>query len=700
MASAQVLPNSSRKDHLEAGKKKLEEFRKQRKAKAVKKTESSPQKLPNQPPQTETDTKSDLSHDSTISTLNNTENFPNSIVHSSSNGFLNNLAEKSDKTYGSNLKENSGFVSNLANGYHDDWREKNDNNSNQKAEPLFSNSNFNTMNNPKNEASNSNFNFLSTMNNPENSNPYSNFALTSSLPEVSQTGASLNHTNQFEVPTTQVGLERFSNLFNNGEEKSSYSLTDPYSNTLSQSSFLSNNSAIKSRRFLDSIGVSRVSNEEAEKETGSLFPLTQSNAQDLSEKPSSLFPLSQSNAQDLKPSSFFPSSHSNDQDLNRKELSFGFEQELKYQNVNNRAKDEDFTALEQLIQDLTEEKFSLQRALDASKTIADSLTSDNASLTEDYNRQGKVISQLKSDMEKLQDEIQAQLLALETLRAEYTNAQLECSAADERANLLASEVITLEEKALRLRSNELKLEKQVESLHSEISSVKRKLSTMERERQDFQSTINALQEEQKLLHNKIRNAPTNENININKDSSKAVESKTNASTSTDDLTECSVEESAADNTSDISSVSQLQNNDNNNISNISFSLEEFNVALPSDQLRMIDNISSLISELSVEREELMQALRIESSNCSRLKDLNKDLTQKLEAQTQRLELMSAERMANGNKTNLPNPSDSSQLNTETSIYADEGDEVVERVLGWIMKLFPGGPTKRRTSKLL
>lgn len=33
-------------------------------------------------------------------------------------------------------------------------------------------------------------------------------------------------------------------------------------------------------------------------------------------------------------------------------------------------------------------------------------------------------------------------------------------------------------------------------------------------------------------------------------------------------------------------------------------------------------------------------------------------------------------------------------------YADEGDEVVERVLGWIMKLFPGGPSRRRTSKLL
>jgi len=37
---------------------------------------------------------------------------------------------------------------------------------------------------------------------------------------------------------------------------------------------------------------------------------------------------------------------------------------------------------------------------------------------------------------------------------------------------------------------------------------------------------------------------------------------------------------------------------------------------------MIDNINSLMSELAVEREELLRALRIESSNCSKLKVLS------------------------------------------------------------------------------
>ena len=37
-------------------------------------------------------------------------------------------------------------------------------------------------------------------------------------------------------------------------------------------------------------------------------------------------------------------------------------------------------------------------------------------------------------------------MELEAVRIEYGNAQLECNAADERARLLASEVIGLEEK--------------------------------------------------------------------------------------------------------------------------------------------------------------------------------------------------------------------------------------------------------------
>ena len=41
----------------------------------------------------------------------------------------------------------------------------------------------------------------------------------------------------------------------------------------------------------------------------------------------------------------------------------------------------------QHIEDLTQEKFSLQRALDTSRALAESLAAENSSLTESYNQQ-------------------------------------------------------------------------------------------------------------------------------------------------------------------------------------------------------------------------------------------------------------------------------------------------------------------------
>ncbi|KAG2602811.1 hypothetical protein PVAP13_5KG710100 [Panicum virgatum] len=364
------------------------------------------------------------------------------------------------------------------------------------------------------------------------------------------------------------------------------------------------------------------------------------------------------------------------------------------QNFTTHGKDDDFAALEQLIEDLTKEKFSLQRTLQKSQELAENLATDNSALTDKFNQQAHVISQLTSDMERLQEEIQAQLLALESVRTEYANAQLECSAADERAKVLAAEVILLEDKALKLRSSELKLEKEVESLHSEISSYRRKVSSLEKERQHLQTTVEALQEEKKLLYSKLRNTPVNEKATTAREKPSA--DKIDASTTTEDLDTGEISSSetltSTVDTSEDAGTSVLRSN---NMSDFPSS-EEVSSSIPDDQLRMIDNINSLMSELAVEREELLRALRIESSNCSKLKELNKDLTQKLETQTQRLELLTSQRMANENV--LAKPVDTRSINDAT-MYADEGDEVVERVLGWIMKLFPGGP-KRRTSKLL
>nr|XP_004497763.1 protein BLISTER [Cicer arietinum] len=333
------------------------------------------------------------------------------------------------------------------------------------------------------------------------------------------------------------------------------------------------------------------------------------------------------------------------------------------------SQNEDFSALEQHIEDLTQEKFSLQRALEASRVLAESLATENSSLTDNYNQQRSVVNQLKSEMEMLQHEIKAQLVELESIRNEYTNVQLECNAADERAKLLASEVIGLEEKALRLRSNELKLEKQLEIAQAEISSYRKKMSSIEKDRRDLQSTIDALQEEKKMMLSKVRKASG---------FGKSIEtqtSKRDGSTSTEDL----VNEDPASNTSntEINDNAGARDAETSGSSagttHSSFRISPVNI--PHDQMRVIENINALISELALEKEELMKSLAFESSESSRMKEINKELSRKLEVQTQRLELLTAQNMVN---ENISTVQPDSRATYENIPYADEGDEYVNQ----------------------
>ncbi|XP_062108042.1 protein BLISTER-like isoform X1 [Humulus lupulus] len=264
---------------------------------------------------------------------------------------------------------------------------------------------------------------------------------------------------------------------------------------------------------------------------------------------------------------------------------------------------EDFTALEQHIEDLTQEKFSLQRALEASRALAESLASENSSLTDTYNQQ-----------------------------------------------------------ALRLRSSELKLERQLENSQAEISSYEKKLSSIERDRMDLRSTIDALQEEKKLLQSKLRKASTGgKSIDVTQSSTH----KKDESTSTEDL----------ENEDTITNTSNQEVRDTSFIgidaSNFSMLPDNGYSNIPPDQMRMIQNINALIVELAMEKEELVQTLASESSHCSQLKELNYELTRKLEAQTQRLEFLTARSMAN--ETISARQPDSQDVR-ENIQYADEGDE--------------------------
>uniref|UniRef100_A0A6V7QSN1 Protein BLISTER n=1 Tax=Ananas comosus var. bracteatus TaxID=296719 RepID=A0A6V7QSN1_ANACO len=773
MASAQVAPNSAaqssrKQEHLEAGKKRLEEFRKRKAAKKA--VSGGPLQSADADQQGKLLQKNDDMADGPISSTDTsitTSPSPSVWIHENSSvnssqsvdiHSANGLSATSASQYtinpiphGDSLRESennevlrlygSSGSSRLANGYYENLRESDElsysksdvdknikNSSFSSSIEVHSSGNKNSTiyvhdSGPSGEYHSGNLPGKSessfAQNRFGNDVGMSTTASTSGFEDSGDAvehrahGSSLDHD---DAASNTKGGEKITNAFHrhldidsalwNSSKPSPTDFSMGVKNSYDEFRFPSSSYGRSRPSFLDALGVNKVSStsEEPYTEPDKANPPISVNNPKVQNSFSQWQPSSGSNfAFNSSTSDFLSgreSAANNSGALNDwQNLKHNAE---TYQSFATAKKDEDFAALEQHIEDLTQEKFSLQRALDTSKTLSESLAAENSSLTDRYNEQAKVINQLKSDMERLQEEIKAQLMVFESVKLEYANAQLECNAADERAKILASEVISLEEKALRLRSNELKLEKQVENLASEISSYKRKMSILEKERQDFQYTIDAFQEEKKLLQSKLRKASGSEKVN---ETRKTYSNKKDASTLTEDLGAerfnmaeggsgtPAILDSSLNSSEDIGPSVSLSSN----ASSISLSPDNTFGGIPQDQLRMINNISSLLSELAVERDELMQALRIESSNCSKLKDLNKDLSKKLEAQTQRLELLTAQQMANEHV--LAKPMDVHIVN-DTTEYADEGDEVVERVLGWIMRLFPGGPAKRRTSKLL
>ncbi|ONK65558.1 uncharacterized protein A4U43_C07F38330 [Asparagus officinalis] len=801
MASAQVLPNSKKLGHLEAGKKKLEEFRRKKAVGRAKKAASTGQLIVSDVDQHEiVSQKHDLVKDgakSASDTDSNGSGIPggnkavnlsqSTEVHSSNrmHGSSPVLVDSSQASYGGsvqyagnevpNLYEKADFPQ-LVNGYYDQWQESRElghkkdtiieqysGNTDQfvtfnpvKANPnldmnvssLSSHSFFGAPPGEDRYASKApTSNFGTSF--PSSSNSYDEMVdgqNLSGFPSTSTSSLGLHKEKSAEMELPYTGSLCRNNVndigrgggkladstdYNLNVDSARWHASEPsygdssfaYKSTQYEAPFTSSSFGTNSNRsrpsFLDSLGASRGSSmayvpyREPEKANihGS-FDISNSQSTD-APLSSPARPFAEFNTVDHSLESFTPDSKS-DMEVSMNTFVSSHDGKLLNPAGDDHAqrdheftskKDEDFAALEQHIEDLTQEKFSLQRALETSRTLAESLAAENSSLTESYNQQGQIVSQLKSDMGRLQEEIKAQLLAIESIRSEYVHAQMECNAADERAKILTSEVIGLEEKALRLRSNELKLEKQMENLNSEITSYKRKVSILEKERQDFQFTIDALQEEKKLLQIKLRKVPANEKVDAEKTSTGR-----DVSTSTDDLGTEPFDVVGGETRTAERMLHNIVNQAQDTVmgpmdastsslvhEDLAFVLPDASGYIPHDQLRMIKNINSLISELTLEKDELVGALKIESSNCKKLKDFNKDLSQKLEAQTQRLELLTAQRMANENV--MARQADTHSLQDAT-VYADEGDEVVERVLGWIMKLFPGGPSKRRTSKLL
>lgn len=422
-----------------------------------------------------------------------------------------------------------------------------------------------------------------------------------------------------------------------------------------------------------------------------------------------------------------------------------------------RKQREEFSGLEQHIQDLTEEKFGLQRELAKARAMTENFVTEHYALVENFNNQGQLVNQLKQDIEGLEVRMKEREAFATATLSERDIALQECEAAREQSQLMAGEVIVLENRIRTLRSRELKMEKDVCNLSSEVESCKKLAAAWEQDRAHLQTLIDALNEEKKVMQVRLRKVASGEReFSYRSENSEAAQSRervlADASTSTDDLppsplkissegpstplispsldswrhsrqfeeplsSQSTVQSSHLRSTYESFIPSPLSGERYSQLLSAepepssltvlagsfiragyqSINLQETSTSIPVDVMRTINNISDIINSLSEEKSAIVKALRAESKAGVELRTKNADLSKKLEATTQQLELGVAQRMVDGNSTTGLS---TSRYATAALDYVDEGDEVVDRVFTWIMQLFPSRKSRRNGVKRL
>lgn len=149
-----------------------------------------------------------------------------------------------------------------------------------------------------------------------------------------------------------------------------------------------------------------------------------------------------------------------------------------------------FSELQAHINELTEEKYTLQRCLEQQTNLADRLADENEALVQRLNDAARSREEAINETEMRQKEVLAARNAVAEAMAERDAYEMSAREAAERIQYLASEVVALEEKLLKATSETLKFKSMCEKLErgSEMSRV----PVNESQESDVSGVVNAL----------------------------------------------------------------------------------------------------------------------------------------------------------------------------------------------------------------
>eukprot|EP01026_Neomeris_dumetosa_P043801 TRINITY_DN3679_c0_g1_i11.p1 TRINITY_DN3679_c0_g1~~TRINITY_DN3679_c0_g1_i11.p1 ORF type:complete len:555 (+),score=106.43 TRINITY_DN3679_c0_g1_i11:86-1666(+) len=318
--------------------------------------------------------------------------------------------------------------------------------------------------------------------------------------------------------------------------------------------------------------------------------------------------------------------------------------------------------LQLFIDELTREKYELMRGLEKQNQITTDLASEQAVAGDRLIAQQRLNEELKEQLDKQGKELQALQMAHLAFAGERDAARQALEESQQRARELAAEIVHMEDNVQRSQLDVATREKGMDEIRKQVVDLENKLRNADKNRQNLEAKISQLEADKKNLMVRLRDLALNKGLK-EKESTRSI--FLNASTQTEGQQQMQ-NNVVAQNIQNQEHGNQDGQNVQRKVSTelvqqalqrlrqkepqqVPQVLEELSEYLPSrsifslpeqilsDQQTVLQGINQLVENLESERKQLHQFIRSKDEEIMELKTSNKDLLQKIESQTQRLE---------------------------------------------------------------
>ena len=298
---------------------------------------------------------------------------------------------------------------------------------------------------------------------------------------------------------------------------------------------------------------------------------------------------------------------------------------------------DEVTALQKVIEDMTSERLAFQRGLDKQHELMQTLSEENLELTEKVNEYARDMGALRDTAARSGAAIRARDDALAIAVEERDSANATALDAHERARRSAVETVELEEKLRAARNESLRLCRLMETDHSELDRRDRAARAAVHDRDEMANVIEGFRREREFLRAKLRDAARREEqdmerdlLNRNGDSeSEDNETPTKETrrqlTLNDTLNDTEQEGTPNENTPGPSGFFHFVSRESRGDESVSANVGN----VGEDQLRLVDSIHALLSEVEVERGRAKTALEKTKERVASLERTNAELERRL-----------------------------------------------------------------------